>query len=112
MAIVAFFEDVISKVVNRVGRTNSVDINHTFSQHRDDLLHQELAHIQQLRVLEVLHVLPDLHEPFLLQLFQLVTFHFLGCKFMALLFSYLVVAISFFFQQVLLPFLVEFVDCW
>ena len=67
---VALGEDVLGKVVNRVGGANTVHINHAFSEHRDDLLHQELAHVERGSVFEGSHVLLDLLKAALLKLLE------------------------------------------
>ena len=67
MHLIALPIDVVRKVINWVGGSDSIDINHSFGKHRNDSLHQELAHVKQLRVLKLLHMRPDLNQPLLLQ---------------------------------------------
>ena len=46
-------------MVNGVGGTNTVHIDHAFSQYGNDLLHQELAHVELVGVCDYRHVLLD-----------------------------------------------------
>ena len=67
---IALGEDVVSQIVNRVCWTNPIHVNHTLSQHWDDLFHQELAHVKIRSTLEFLHVLEDRLKTTILQAFK------------------------------------------
>ena len=112
MHLIALLIDVVREVVNWVGGRDSIDIDHSFGQHRNDSLHQELAHVQQLRVLKLLHMRPDLDQPLLLQLLQRFTFPLFFLQLSGVGFFGVINSFSFFLHQVLFAFLVELGYCW
>ena len=112
MHLIALPIDVVREVVNWVGRCDSIDIDHSFGQHRNDSLHQELAHVQKLRVLQLLHMRPDLDQPLLLQLFQCFAFPLYFLQLSGVGFFIVINSFSFFLDQVLFAFLVELGHCW
>ena len=68
--VITLSKDVVCQVVNRVRWANPVHINHALSQHWDDLFHQELAHVQVGRALELLHMPSDRLKTPILKLFK------------------------------------------
>lgn len=71
-----------------------------------------MSHVERLRLVEFRHVLLDLHEPLLLQLLQGLAFLLFDLKDLCLLFGSLILALSFFLDEVALSFLVELGDSW
>ena len=54
--LVTLLKDVVGQVVNWISRPNPVHINHALSKDRDDLLHQELSHVELACLLQLLNV--------------------------------------------------------
>ena len=44
--VIALSKDVVREVVNGISRADTINIDHTFSQNWNNLLHEELAHIK------------------------------------------------------------------
>ena len=68
--LIALLEDVVSKIVNRVGRLHPIHINHALSKHWNNLLHQELPHIKFVAFFQFLNVLLDRDESVRLSAFE------------------------------------------
>ena len=57
--LVTLLKDVVGQVVNWISRPNPVHIDHALSKDRDDLLHQELSHVELACLLQLLNVCLD-----------------------------------------------------
>jgi hypothetical protein len=52
-------EDVLGEVVHWIEWANLPDLDHAFGEERDDILHEELSHVEVIAILELLHVSHD-----------------------------------------------------
>ena len=53
---IASLENILSQVVDWIKRSVLPDVNHALCQDRDDVLHQELSHIEVIAITQLRHV--------------------------------------------------------
>ena len=110
--VIALGEDVVGQVVYWVSWAETVHLNHALSEHWDDLLHQELAHVQLRGVLKLFHVVLDRGKTAVLELLKAFALKLTLLLLVLAGLGNLLLGVSFLLDKLFFTFDVEHADRW